>query len=74
MAVAAAGTSALNKVATAVQAATKFQNLGRRGRGEGDEEQEDDFDEFTKKLNWKSKAATDDIFDEEEKIQLGLRE
>jgi hypothetical protein len=72
VAIAAAGTSALNKVATAVQAATKFKNLGRNGDDE--EKEDDDFDEFTKKLNWKSKAVTDDIFDEEEKIQLGLRE
>jgi oligoribonuclease NrnB/cAMP/cGMP phosphodiesterase (DHH superfamily) len=65
----------LNKVANAVQAVAKFRNGGRghhedQGEGGG----EDDFEEFTKKLNWKSKAATDDIFDEEEKIQLGLRE
>lgn len=69
VAIAAAGTAALNKVATAVQAASKFKShLSKNG------DDDDDLDEFSKKLNWKSKAATDDVFNEEEKIQLGLRE
>jgi hypothetical protein len=62
----------LNKVATAVQAATRFKS-GATHSSHGAAE-DDDMEQFTKKLNWKSKAVTDDIFDEEEKIQLGLRE
>jgi len=60
-----AGTAALGKVAAAV-----FQNSNPSDEDEG-KYSDDDID---KKLNWKSKSATNDIFDEEEKIQLGLRD
>jgi hypothetical protein len=78
VAIASAGTAALNKVATAVQAAARFNSFGRSKHGsDGDHDGDggdDDMDPFAKKPSWKLKAATDDIFHEEEKIRLGLRE
>ena len=72
----AAGNAALNKVANAVFKASS--SRGRGGGGQNDEGKmgaDDEDADFEKKLNWKSRRGKDDdIFDEKEKIQLGLRE
>ena len=61
----AAGTKALNTFASVVNGS---KNNKRSGNNNGDDNDDGNSND------WKSKAYHDDLFNEEEKIQLGLRE